>query len=60
MRLDKQDRTEDHDDRANGRRIRPPLYDTRMIDDQQSTEKGSEAHDKPPDKDSNNRLTKSR
>ena len=59
MRLDKQDRAEDHD-RNNGRKIRPPVFDTSMNDGERTGEKANRADDRPPDKGSNNRLTKAR
>jgi hypothetical protein len=58
MRMDRQDSDDNHD-RGNGRRLRPPVFDTSMAGDGGSKEEKKPADDDHPDS-SQNRLTKSR
>lgn len=58
MRLDKQDNDED-DGRGNGRRARPPLFDSSMARGNGPVEKDKPAESGPSDRNSD-RLTKRR
>ncbi len=55
MSLEKQSPDQDYD-RANGKKLRPPLFDTRMTVDEPSDEHAGPAEE-PADK-SENRMTK--
>ena len=57
MALEKQSPDEGYD-RANGRKLRPPVFDTRMTEERGSEDE-AKSSDRPLDKDQN-RLTKTR
>lgn len=57
MRADRQDPDDNHD-RGNGRRLRPPVFDTSMAGNEPSKEEAKHADGDHPEK-NQNRLTKS-